>query len=321
MLSDELMVAQTVNYLSAMTVEQMRRWCGFAEKSATKVSARLAELAEARAIRQAEKDEDERKLKELEKSRLLEQKIIPHPTKARGGVSAVYILGNRGKELLRHEGYSDQIKRFEFGHKSSISKHNWHSLWVNDIIVSAFRYLKETPGISMPDASNDFDFKRNRKQFEDIVQWGDGTKHDALPDGLLAFKFEDDREKQFLLELETGSQAPAAIREKVKNLVLFVHQGGYQRIFQTELFSGFLFFAMGVDEGGSADDHRKMLLVAIAQQLREMGFAGQRKGEYDYRPLFRVTAEPPDSLHLFDRPVWHCPDHYEGPYRLFVDIT
>jgi Replication-relaxation len=257
----------------------------------------------------------------LEKERLLEQLWIPHakPKNRKGGSSVVYILGQRGKALLRSEGFGDQIKRFEFGHETTISKHRWHSLWVNDIVVSAFRFIKETPGIEMPDASNDFDFKRIRKQFEGVVQWGDGTKHDALPDGLIAFKFENNGdEKQFLIELETGSQAPAAIKEKVRNLALFIKDGGYQRTFGTQLFNGFLFFTTGTyGKYASADDHRKAVLVAIAEQLREMGLSGG-KGNYDYRPLFRVTAEPLESPHLFDRPVWFYPDEYQ-PYRLFVD--
>ena len=55
-----------------------------------------------------------------------------------------------------------------------------------------------------------------------------------------------------------------------------------------------------------------MILTEIAKQLREVGLSAY------YAHFFRVTSEPPESLHLFDRPVWYFPDDYQ-PYRLFVD--
>jgi len=214
---------------------------------------------------------------------------------------------------MRSNGLGDELKRFDFGHAPQLSKHNWHSLYTNWVLLTAHLWA-EHEDVEVAARMTDFDFKRHRS-FPYDVTWGDGTRHGVMMDGLLAFAFEDkeDEDKQFLIEVETGSHAPAAIKEKVKNLVLFIHQGGFQKVFETDLFSGYLFFAMGIHEKLTPDDHRKMILKAIAQQLREMEFT-------EYAPLFRVTSCPVDSTNLFDHPVWYFPNQYE-PYRLFVDIT
>src|SRR6266508_1618828 len=208
---------------------------------------------------------------------------------------------------MRSNGLGDELKSFDFGHAPQLSTHNWHSLYTHWVLLSAHLWA-EHEDVEVAARMTDFDFKRHRS-FPYDVTWGDGTRHGVMMDGLLAFAFEDkeDEDKQFLIEVETGSHAPAAIKEKVKNLVLFIHQGGFQKVFETDLFSGYLFFAMGIHEKLTPDDHRKMILKAIAQQLREMEFT-------EYAPLFRVTSCPVDSTNLFDHPVWYFPNQYE-PYR------
>ena len=283
MLSDTLTLVRAINRYDAMTIKQVGRYFHLADGSYTAYSQRLAKLA-------AEK--------------VLSRKWIPHPTMLRGGPLVVYILGPKGRELLRSHG--DAVKRFDFGHGEEISKHNWHSLWVTDVLISAQLWVEATPGVWLATQLSDFDFKRDRR-FPSVVTWGDGTRHGVAMDSLLAFVFEDTEkdDKQYLIELETGTHAPAAVREKVKNLVLFVQD--FAKVFGTDLFSGYLFLAMGIKDL-SPDDHRKMILNAIAQQLREMDVE-------HYAPLFRVTACPPDRTKLFTEPVWWMPGDYD-PYPL-----
>ncbi|SRR5258706_15778097 len=299
MLNDTLTLVQVINTYDALLIDDIVRRFHLAEASYAKASRRLKSLS----------DPDD-------KDRLLDAKWIPHPTKLRGGPSKVYLVGPGGEKLLRAQG--QEVKRFDFGHTNEVSKHNWHSLYVNKALISAYLWADQVPGVNIAAKQTDFDFKReaNKHPARYKVKWGDGTTHGIVPDGLLAFEFEekDEEDKQFLLELETGSQEPAAIREKVHSLVMFEQK--FPEVFNSTLFNGYLFFAMGIygKRYLSPDDHRKVLLREIAKQLGEMDL------REEYGPLFRVTAEPPDSPHLFDRAVWWFPGQYE-PFRLFVDLT
>jgi hypothetical protein len=237
--------------------------------------------------------------------------------------------GNRDRELMLATLTAEsEIKRSDFGHNTRISKHNWHALYVNSILTHANVWADKTPGAEVAAQMTDFDFKRH-KRFPYKVTEGDGTKNSIAMDSLLAFKFadKDADDKQFLIELETGSQAPAALREKIKRLVLFNHNGGFQDVFETDLFSGYLFFAMGIHDRLTPDDHRKMILREIAKTLRDMSME-------HYAPLFRVAAypmeftkifktkpgeEPTDPSIYFTRPLWYFPGYYDG-YKLLDDL-
>src|SRR5262245_12215617 len=140
MLSDELTLARTLNCYDALLIKQIGTRFGLSEKSYTGYSKVLAAYAT---------------------TELLEAKWIPHPIKVRGGASVVYILGKRGKSLLRSEGLKDELKRFEFGHTAQLSKHNWHSLWVNWVLIMAHIWADRTPGVEVAGQMTDFDFKRH----------------------------------------------------------------------------------------------------------------------------------------------------------------
>jgi hypothetical protein len=100
--------------------------------------------------------------------------------------------------------------------------------------------------------------------------------------------------KCYLIELETGTQAPVVIREKIRSLALFLDKG-YHDIFTSSegVFSGYLFFALGMHEHLTADDHRKMILKAAATELRELN-------RNHYAPAFKVTALHPSDPAIFD---------------------
>lgn len=299
MLNDELILVRLVNTYEALTIRQIGRRFHLSENSYTGYSKKLADYA---------KPDDQ----------LLDERWIPHPTSARGGAIKVYIVGKRGRALLKSHGIHSEVKRARFQRNTSISKHNWHAFWVNDVLLGAQIWADRTEGVEVAAQMTDFDFDRDTR-FPYPIKWGDGSEHGTKMDGLLAFAFEDEDkyDKQFLVELETGSHEEVPLREKVKNLALFIHSGGFQRAFGSDLFNGFLFFAMGIyGNYGTAEMHRKVVLKETAIQLSEMGLQ-------DYAPFFRATSCPPDSQNLFIDPVWYFPAcgpcNYDD-YRLFVDV-
>jgi hypothetical protein len=308
MLSDTLQLVRIINCYDGMTIRQVMRRFRLAEGSYTDCSKRLAQLAQP--VKSGRRPSGS----------ILEQKVIPHPTKIRGGASAVYVVGSLGRALLQEHG--DEVKRQKFERGTGISDHNWHSFWVNDIFITAHLWADQTPGIRIRGKMTDFDMKRD-KRFPYPVTWEDDTAHKTEMDGLLGIKRAEHigKDKQYLLELETGSNEPAAIRRKVQSLVMFVDH--FKQVFGTNLFNGFLFFATatyGLKQGNPRydcpDDQRKILLREIAKTLTEIGHE-------HYAPLFRVTASPLDSTNLFTDPVWYFPAvgpcNYDA-YRLFVDV-
>lgn len=297
MLGDTLRLVRILNTYDALTIRSIMRRFGLSENSYTAASSRLLHLA---------KDE-----------KILEQNKIPNPFNMNSRPLLVYVVGPRGRELLRDHG--DEVKRQKFERGIGISEHNWHSLWVNEILISAQLWADATPGVEIRGMMTDFDMKRD-KRFPYRVTDDDGRTDRTEMDGLLGIKRDPNlgKDKQYLIELETGSNEPAALRRKVKNLVLFEEH--FKRVFDTNLFSGYLFFATatyGIKQGSpryeNPDEHRKVILREIAVTLREMGAE-------DFQPLFRVTAHPIDDTGLFTRPAWYLPGIFE-PFHLFSDLS
>jgi hypothetical protein len=262
--------------------------------------------------------EDPRQRARAKQQRIIERRWIANPTKLHAGPMLVYINGPKGQQMVEQAGF--EVKRTGFGDGTGISDHNWHNINANKPLITAHLWAEQTPGARIAAMQTAFDFDRNKK-LREVTNRIWGINHGMRMDGLLAVAFEDEDigDRQFLIEFETGSQEPAAIRRKVEGLVRFEQY--FSEVFGSDLFSGYLFFATathGVKYGDprykSPDDHRKVLLREIAKQLGEMDL------REEFGPLFRVTSEPPHSLNLFDRPVWWLPDHYEGPYHLFSDV-
>jgi hypothetical protein len=187
------------------------------------------------------------------------------------------------------------------------------------LVCSAHLWAEATPGVSIAAKMTDFDFKRD-KRFPWQVQDDNGKTDRVEMDGLLSIKRDHSlgKDKQYLLELETGSHEPAAIRRKVYNLVRFSLQ--FEKAFGTKFFSGYLFFATasyGLKTGNpryeNPEEHRKIILREIAQTLRDIDST-------EFAPVFRVTAAPIDSTELFTRAVWYTPGDYSA-YHLFSDIA
>jgi hypothetical protein len=86
--------------------------------------------------------------------------------------------------------------------------------------------------------------------------------------------------------------------------VLFA-QDGYEKVFETPSLT-YLFITM------DGDDHRKSILKAAAQQLREMS-------RQELASIFRITAISPDDLALFTSRCWWLPGNYD-PYRLMDEV-
>jgi hypothetical protein len=289
-LRDTLQLVRTINSFDAMPVRQVARLYHLSEGSRTEYSPYLTNLPE------------------------LTVKRIPHPTAEQSRPPNVLIVSPRGHKLMRDRGFGDEIKRYGFGHNRLISADHWHSFWVNDILVSALVFADDTPGVTVATRMTDFDFNRE-KQYHYTVQLGENTKQTVKPDGLVAFSFPDKvgEDRQYLLELETGTNAMAKVRRKVKAQVVFLKEYGFQKTFGSDLFSGFLYIAMGLEEHGSAENHRTAILTNIALALREMNAE-------EFAPLFRVTSCAVDSTKLFTDPMWYFPGYFD-PFRLFVDIS
>lgn len=88
MLSDELLLVRELNCYDALLIKQIGRRFRLSDKSYTGYSKVLASYAT---------------------TELLEAKWIPHPTKVRGGASVVYLVGKRGKALMRSNGLGDEL--------------------------------------------------------------------------------------------------------------------------------------------------------------------------------------------------------------------
>src|SRR3954471_20524437 len=116
MLNDTLRLAQIINCYDALTVPDILRRFHIAPSSYAKATVKLKNLS----------NPDD-------KDRLLDAKWIAHPTKVRGGASKVFLLGPGGSKLVKQNG--GEIKRFEFGHTNELSKHNWHSIYVNRLLI------------------------------------------------------------------------------------------------------------------------------------------------------------------------------------------
>lgn len=313
---DLLETLKFVNQYDAVTIPQVGAYFGYS--SYTTLTEKLDRLSWPR-------EEDlpfEKKARNREiRKRILEKRWIPHPTRLRGGPSLIYILGSTGQDKIEEAWI--EVKRRDFGHGTVISEDNWHNINCNWPHIVAHLWAKKTLGVRVLEdrARTAFDFDRDRKLRELCKKLGIG-KGGRIMDGLQAFAFDDpDKDdKQFLLEVETGSNEPAAIRKKVEGLVNF--EKHFPEVFGNNIFNGYLFFATatyGLKQNQpryeNSEEHRKMLLREIAIQLGKMGL------RREFGPLFRVTSELPNSPHLFDRPVWWFPDDYSGPYRLFVDRT
>lgn len=297
MLTNALELVRVVNHYDALPIRSIMRRFELSENSYTVASSRLAHLA---------KDE-----------KILEQKKIPHPTNINSRPMLVYVVGPRGREILREHG--DEVKRQKFERGTAISEHNWHSLHVNDIFISTYLWTKKTPGVELRGLMTDFDMKRDKRFPYKVIDPDTGRTDRTEMDGLLGIKraVELGKDKQFLIEYESGSHEPAALRRKIRNLVLFTMH--YEKVFGTRLFSGYLFFAAatyGLKQGNpryeNPDEHRKVILREISIVL----------GEMDAEELiskFRVTASPVDSTDFLTRPVWWFPNHFE-PFHLFSDL-
>lgn len=275
MLNDISILCKEINHYDLLTIPQIMARFHYAKGSYADVT---------------------RKLKGYTEQEYLERKLIPHPTLVRGGPSYVYKLGKQGRSLLRAEDII--VPRFTMGHNDeAISKDYWHTIYVNWFFIQAHLWREQQQGVTFLREMHDLDFQRKRKDFLDKVAWDDGTIHTTIPDGFLDVRLPKKR-GVFLLELETGSQQEAAIRAKIKTIIYFLKQH-YATIFEDDVFTSYLFIAMGL-KGLSPEDHQKMLLRTIAQTLREMNLR-------DFWRYFRVTSCPPDSPSLFTESVWGMP--------------
>lgn len=281
--ADSSDILRMVNHYDCLTAVQLMRRYGYA----------ASYLPDMRHI-----------LRQMTKRQLLERKLITHPTSILGHGGYVYKVGPKGKHQLREEGLF--VPDWKMGHESTLSMRYWHTLWLNDFFITMRLWADTQEEVVIHREMHEFDFIRAKNDFKELITWADGTKHDVLPDGFIDMSIGKER-FCFLIELETGSQAPVVIGKKVKTLALFLGDPKYSPLaekFGVDYFTAYLFLAKGVKDKLTPDNHRKMILRTIAETLR-----GLKKDSY--AEYFKVTALPPDDLSLFTARSWFMPNDYE----------
>jgi hypothetical protein len=265
----DLNILKLINLYDALATWQIQRAMGW--KSETYTSERLGPLV---------------------KAGLVERKRMPHE-KGLGGAAWVYKVGTVGKKILIQAGVP--VHRFAMGKRPVVSIFMRHSLLVNDFFISAELWRKQAGNVEIRGIMNDFDFTRDVR-FPYPVP---GGKY--KPDGWIDIVINKADRYCFTVEVETGTHEAAAVKKKVQNSVLFADHG-YQAVYGTDVLTS-LWFA---EEG---TEHRKEILKAMAQQLREMN-------REEMAEVYRVTAVKPDDLALFTTNCWYMAGD-DDPHPLF----
>jgi hypothetical protein len=235
--------------------------------------------------------------------RLVQLKAVERkPLYAKGNPAQywMYKLGPVGQTFIR-ETYGIDPPRFDMGASAYLPSVWWHTKATNDFFITANLWAKQQQAKHFPVTIEQFrtelDLKRDKKHF---------PANGVIPDGWIDIMDRGRKERFcFLLEVETGSQYPAVIREKVQKLIAFV-DGTYEAIFGTPT-------VVQLWIAGEGADHRMLLVKTIAQTLREVGVASDDHIHY-------VTSVQPDHVALFTQPVWHTAGADSGsdmPHGLF----
>jgi hypothetical protein len=242
---------------------------------------------------------------------LFERKKLPHEDL--GGATWLHRISEQGgKKIHEHDPFI-KIPRFTMGSdKLVVSTQWWHTVYATNFLIQAHRWQETTTDVEIIRMETERALQRRSAEFPKAL-YTKSTTERVIPDGFTEIQFIDQNWKyRFCLELETGSHEMADVKDKVRNLVIF-WETTYEQVFNADSVV-FLFIAMGIKKKSiPAEKHRKMILVAIAETLREMG-------RLDYAELFAVTSVSTREKALFTEPVWYTPvvtnESYD-PHGLF----
>ncbi len=142
----------------------------------------------------------------------------PLPAKGIGRITWVYKLGTEGERYIKEEKRLVPY-RFVMGAGKYLMPVWWHTLATQDFFVTAETWVNARKrlgeDIDIEKMATELDIKRDKKNFPP-------NSSILIPDGWIDIRYaERHRRSRLLLEVETGTQFPAVVREKIKRHIIF----------------------------------------------------------------------------------------------------
>jgi hypothetical protein len=219
------------------------------------------------------------------------------PSPSRKPQEQVFVLGAKGRRLLREMGYP--ASWYFRPHKLKFLSYGYvlHNLILTRTLIAAGVWAKGHPSFNLIDKRISYELPGK-----------------VIPDGWLLFEEETPEgvyEHPVMIEIDRGMESKDKFRAHVRGRINYIQSGEYRREFKTDVAT-IAYVTTGQTEAYMTA-RRKDMCKWITELLREMRLT-------DWKRVFRVAEVEFRTIYnfsLFEENVWYRPDS-SGPLRLFA---
>jgi hypothetical protein len=208
----------------------------------------------------------------------------------------VYVLGSRGRQVLRELGLP--VDWYFRPHKLKFLSYSYvlHNLILTRTMIAADHWARHHPDYALID-------KRICYELSGKV----------VPDGWLLFEEttpEGVYEQPVILELDRGMENKHQFRTHVRGRINYIQSGEYKKIFKTDVAT--IAYLTTGQTPEYRETRRKAMCLWVHELLKEMRLES-------WAGVFRIASVEFPTLYdysLFESDVWHKPDS-SSAVRLF----